>query len=45
MMRNKIFMDFFGIWKDNADEWKEIEKKIYDDRKRLKLRDVKFYRL
>ncbi len=34
----KNIMEFFGVFKDNADEWKEIEKKIYEDRKKFKLR-------
>ena len=34
-------MSFFGVFKDQADEWKEIEKRIYEDRKKFKLREVK----
>lgn len=41
-IRKKNLMDFFGIWKDEANEWKEIEKKIYKDRKKFKLKEVKF---
>jgi len=39
--RKRNLMDFFGIWADRADEWKEIEKKIYGDRKKFKLRTYK----
>ncbi len=27
--RKRRLIDFFGIWKDRAGEWREIEKKIY----------------
>jgi len=38
---NKLeLMKFAGIWKDNADEWEKIKKKIYEDRKKFKLREV-----
>ena len=37
----KNIMKFAGIWKDRTDEWKEIEKKIYEDRRKFKLREVK----
>lgn len=33
---------FAGAFKDNADEWEKIKKKIYEDRKKFKLRGVKF---
>lgn len=36
--RKRDIMEFAGIWKDRADEWREIEKKIYEDRKKFKLR-------
>jgi predicted CopG family antitoxin len=39
--KKRNIMDFFGAFKENADEWKEIEKKIYEDRKKFKLREVK----
>lgn len=39
--KNRNIMDFAGAFKDNAEEWKEIEKKIYLDRERLKLRSYK----
>ncbi len=37
----KDIMKFAGVWKDRIDEWKEIEKRIYEDRKKFKLREVK----
>ena len=40
--KKKNLMDFFGMFKDEADEWEEIKKKIYDDRKKFKLKEVKF---
>ena len=40
--KRKNIMDFFGIWKEDADEWEVIKKKIYEDRKKAKLREVKF---
>ena len=38
----KDIMDFFGIWADDKDEWKKIERTLEEDRKRFKLREVKF---
>jgi predicted CopG family antitoxin len=38
----KDIMRFAGIFKDNKDEWKEIGKMIYENRKKAKLREVKF---
>ncbi|MEK6959593.1 MAG: antitoxin VapB family protein [Nanoarchaeota archaeon] len=38
----KRLADLFGCLADSADEWKEIEKKIYEDRKKFKLREVNF---
>ena len=35
-------LDFAGAFKDNANEWDKINKKIYEDRKKIKLREVKF---
>jgi len=35
-------MKFFGAFSDDAGEWEEIKKKIYEDRKKFKLREVKF---
>lgn len=34
-------MRFFGAFADHADEWEEIKKKIYEDRKKFKLREYK----
>lgn len=39
--KKKSILDFYGIWKDDADEWEKIKKKIYEDRKKFKLREVK----
>ena len=39
--KKRNIMDFAGAFKDNAEEWKEIEKKIYEDRKKFKLRTYK----
>ena len=39
--KKKNFMNFFGIWANEADEWEKIKKKIYDDRKKAKLREVR----
>lgn len=33
---------FCGAFEDNADEWEKIKKRIYEDRKKFKLREVKF---
>jgi predicted CopG family antitoxin len=35
-------MKFFGAFADSADEWEEIKKKIYENRKKLKTREYKF---
>ncbi len=35
-------MDFCGIWKEDADKWEKIKNKIYEDRKKFKLREIKF---
>ena len=35
-------MKFAGAFRNNADEWEEIKRKIYEDRKKFKLREVKF---
>ena len=37
----KSIMEFFGALKDRSKEWGEIEKRIYEDRKKFKLREVK----
>jgi len=34
-------MDFAGVLKDNADEWERIKERIYEDRKKFKLRAYK----
>jgi predicted CopG family antitoxin len=39
--KRRNIMDFFGIWKEDADEWEKIKKRIYEDRKKAKLREVK----
>ncbi len=40
--KKKNIMDFFGIWSEDADEWEAIKRRIYEDRKKAKLREVKF---
>lgn len=35
-------MRFFGKWSEDAEEWKKIEKEIYEDRKKFKTRDISF---
>lgn len=40
--KKKRLEGLFGIWADRSEEWKEIEKKIYEDRKNFKLREVHF---
>ncbi len=35
-------MDFFGVFKENADEWNEIKKNLEEDRRKFTLRDVQF---
>ena len=40
--KKKDLSRFAGAFKDNAEEWKKIKKKIYEDRKKFKLREVKF---
>ena len=39
--KKKSIMDFFGIWAEDADEWERIKTKIYEDRKKAKLREIK----
>lgn len=39
--KKRDIMDSFGALRESADEWKKIEKKIYDDRKKFKLRSYK----
>lgn len=41
MVKDKIKIDIMELawaFKDSADEWEEIKKKIYEDRKKFKLR-------
>ena len=40
--RRKNIMELFGVWAEDADEWNKIENKIYEDRKKAKLREVQF---
>jgi len=40
--KKRNIMDFFGIWSQNTNELEEIKKKIYEDRKKAKSREVKF---
>ncbi len=39
--KKRTMMSLFGIAKDRAEEWKDIEKRIYEDRKKFKLRTYK----
>jgi len=39
--KKRSIMDFAGIWKDD-NEWDAISKKIYEDRKKFKLREIKW---
>lgn len=39
--KKKNIMELAGVWINEADEWEEIKKKIYGDRKKFKLREVK----
>lgn len=39
--KKKNIMDFAGIFSDNADYWDEAKKRIYNARKRFKLRAYK----
>ena len=40
--KKKNIMDFFGIWADRKEEVKKMKKMIEEDRKRFKLKEVKF---
>jgi len=42
LRKKRSILDFAGAFKDNADEWKNIKKMIEEDRKKFKLREVKF---
>ena len=39
--KKKDLSRFFGAFKENADEWEKIKNKIYEDRKKFRLREVK----
>ena len=39
--KKKNLMDFFGIFKEDSNKWEKIKKKIYEDRKKFKLREVR----
>jgi len=39
--KRKDIMEFAGALMGNANEWGDIKKKIYDDRKKFKLRSYK----
>jgi predicted CopG family antitoxin len=41
-VKKKNILDFAGAFKDNSNEWEEIKNKIYEDRKKFKLRDYKW---
>lgn len=38
----KDIMKFAGAFAENSDEWERIKNKIYSDRKKFKLREVRF---
>jgi len=40
--KKRDIMKFAGIFADNKDEWEEIKNRIYEDRKKAKMREVKF---
>ena len=40
--KKKNLMEFYGIWKDNTKEVEKMKKMIIEDRKKFKLREVKF---
>lgn len=42
MEPRRDIMEFAGIFKDRADEWGEIEKDIYNERKKFKMKEVVF---
>ena len=39
--KKRNLMKFAGAFRNNADEWEDIKKKIYEDREKLKLRTYK----
>ena len=40
--KKRNIMDFAGAFADNAEHWEKMEKQIYEDRKKAKMRDYKF---
>lgn len=40
--KKRNILDFFGAFADNKNKWAEISKKIYEDRKKIKTREVNF---
>ena len=38
----KNIMDFFGIWADDREELEKFEKRVEENRKKFKLREVNF---
>ncbi len=40
--KKKTILDFFGKWPGDKKELDKIEKRIYEDRKKAKLRELKF---
>ncbi len=40
--KKRDIMKFAGIFAKDKDEWEEIKNKIYEDRKKAKMREVKF---
>jgi len=39
--KKKNIMDFFGIWKNDSDYWKNFNKKIRKNRDKNKLRTIR----
>lgn len=40
--KKKTIIDFYGMWSEDRDELGKIRDRIYEDRKKAKLRGVKF---
>lgn len=40
--KKKDLSRFSGVFREDAEEWENIKNKIYEDRKKFKLREVKF---
>lgn len=38
---NKNIAEFCGVLKNSADEWESIKNKLYEDRKKFRLKEVK----